>query len=88
MDKVELKKICDDFGFDEKYKNFIEKVGIDNTAQTTKRDQFRVISEFILATSNEKSSNRMFWLTIALVFVGVIQAVATAVQALIQWKQI
>lgn len=104
MDKMELKEICDDFGLSEKVRNFIEKgKKIENTAylnQFRVISEFilgakieSVVDKMIasnekLATSNEKYSNRMFWLTIALVFVGVVQAIATIVQVFIQWLQI
>lgn len=104
MDKVELKEICDDFELPERDRNFAEKVGSNQTGQTAERDQYRVLSEFILrkkiesvvdkmiasnqklADSNEKYSEKMVNLTRALVFVGIAQVIATAVQVFTQWK--
>jgi len=90
MNRSDLNKIFEENQFSEAEKNFMLK---SETAITHDMNQSRIVSEFILRKriekaakeiidSNEKYSKRMLWLTIAIIFIGVVGIIIQIIQLL------
>ncbi len=98
---MNLKNIFQEHTFSDAEKSFMEESHTATTADMNQsrivsefvfgRNLEKVADRIIdsnkkLADSNEEYSRKMVTLTKALVFVGIAQVIATAVQVFIQWK--